>query len=291
MSKLNDNNMKKQFLKNMKTRYQKIHKLGLTFFLFIALLINLQAQVNNGSFETINATADLSGWTTFCGSSYVSSFQDAAPGGGMWCAQIMSGNTQGCYPAYVYQVIPDMKNGEIWRIDGWVRSSWLSIGISLGVVSSNTFTTLSASNTTLTTWTFLSVEDTIVLSPGDSAAIFLNPGMVGGPAAGGFSYFDLITARKTGNATGIFTPIESKSIPINGFPNPFNSSTTIKFDNKRNELHNLIIYNSYGQLVRTVNNINTEEAVIERKSLPIGLYFLQLSVDGEIRASGKLVVE
>ncbi|MBL4755296.1 MAG: hypothetical protein JKY52_17085, partial [Flavobacteriales bacterium] len=104
----------------MKTLNRLPVKLGLTIFLSLTLLLNLQAQVTNGSFETIDNLADVSGWTAIC-TTVIGSIQDAAPGGGMWCAQTNSGNTQGCFPGYTYQVISAINDGERWKLEGWAR--------------------------------------------------------------------------------------------------------------------------------------------------------------------------
>lgn len=74
------------------------------------------------------------------------------------------------------------------------------------------------------------------------------------------------------------------------FPNPLITSTTIEFQNKNNEKHTLIIYNSTGQLVRKIEHITTGSVIIERENLKNGLYFFQLMNDHQSVGEGKLIV-
>lgn len=60
------------------------------------------------------------------------------------------------------------------------------------------------------------------------------------------------------------------------FPNPSNTSTTIQFQNPKNENHTLIIYNATGQLVQKIGNITGTEVKVESINLPSGFYFFQL---------------
>ncbi len=75
------------------------------------------------------------------------------------------------------------------------------------------------------------------------------------------------------------------------YPNPFNGSTTVQFENSGKENCSLTLYNTYGQIVRIINNITTDKIEIERNNLSCGLYFLQLRMDDTIRVEGKLVIE
>jgi hypothetical protein len=76
------------------------------------------------------------------------------------------------------------------------------------------------------------------------------------------------------------------------FPNPFSERTTLLFPvsgNTRNAL--LLIYDILGNKVRIMNVINSGEAIIERGNLQPGVYFYQLSCDGKMITSGKLIIE
>jgi len=75
------------------------------------------------------------------------------------------------------------------------------------------------------------------------------------------------------------------------YPNPFTKSTTIKFENPEKDNCRLTIYNTFGQIIRIINNITTDKIVMERKSMVNGLYFFQLRTDRKIQSAGKLIVE
>jgi hypothetical protein len=79
-------------------------------------------------------------------------------------------------------------------------------------------------------------------------------------------------------------------------PNPFSSSTTLHTD-KVFENATLIVYNSLGQQVKQIKNINGQTITLQRDNLPSGLYFIRLitpSPEGEGRAevvaTDKLVI-
>jgi len=74
------------------------------------------------------------------------------------------------------------------------------------------------------------------------------------------------------------------------YPNPLNDYTTLEFYNPQKEIHILKLYNTQGQLVRTISNITTKKIRIERKNLAAGLYFYQLLKESEIHYSGKLLI-
>ena len=75
------------------------------------------------------------------------------------------------------------------------------------------------------------------------------------------------------------------------YPNPFKDQTTIEFHNLKHENHTMAVYDTQGRLVRTIANISTNQAIIERNNPTSGLYFFQLQTGGQLRASGKLRIE
>lgn len=79
--------------------------------------------------------------------------------------------------------------------------------------------------------------------------------------------------------------------PVSIFPNPSNSTATIKFPNPVNENHTLLIYNSSGQTVQKTENITGTEIKVESRDLKSGLYFFQLRKNSGITGQGKFVVE
>ena len=82
---------------------------------------------------------------------------------------------------------------------------------------------------------------------------------------------------------------EMNSVSI--YPNPFSTSTTIEFDNEKNEAYSLLIYNTTGQLVRKIDNITTGKIIVARENLTRGFYVFHLMNKTARVGKGKLIVE
>jgi hypothetical protein len=73
------------------------------------------------------------------------------------------------------------------------------------------------------------------------------------------------------------------------YPNPFTTQTVLQTEtNLQNAT--LILYNSSGQQVRSINNINGQTITLMREDLSVGCYFVQIMENGIITASAKLIV-
>jgi hypothetical protein len=72
------------------------------------------------------------------------------------------------------------------------------------------------------------------------------------------------------------------------FPNPFNTSATIRFGSILNGAQ-LEVYNAVGQLQRSLD-FSGEQVEVERGGLNCGLYFFVAKQDGTKIATGKLIV-
>lgn len=83
-------------------------------------------------------------------------------------------------------------------------------------------------------------------------------------------------------------PIESDLLI---FPNPFNDFVSIQFDNQKNKLYSLRIYNAMGQKIQQFEKINENLKTIDSKNLERGIYLLQLIQDGVIVGQKKLIKE
>jgi hypothetical protein len=92
---------------------------------------------------------------------------------------------------------------------------------------------------------------------------------------------------------GIGVNDQEKSSRTTIFPNPFHSSARIipGFHSKCKKL-TFKIYNGLGALARDERIINSPSLIIERGSLPDGLYFYELIADNsEILSRGKFIIE
>ncbi len=75
------------------------------------------------------------------------------------------------------------------------------------------------------------------------------------------------------------------------FPNPFDQSATVEFDNPQHEDFDLMVYNPVGQLLLSIENIKSDHVKIERRNLADGIYFFRLQKEGELMATGKFILE
>ena len=72
-------------------------------------------------------------------------------------------------------------------------------------------------------------------------------------------------------------------------PNPFSETTILSTDQPlRNGT--LIVYNSFGQIVRQSDNLEGQSITFNRDNLPEGVYFLSLSDEGEMISVRKIIV-
>ncbi len=73
------------------------------------------------------------------------------------------------------------------------------------------------------------------------------------------------------------------------FPNPFSTLTTFQTD-KIFKGATLTVYNSYGQTVKQIKNINGQTITLHRDNLSSGLYFIRLTQDSKVITADKLVI-
>jgi len=86
--------------------------------------------------------------------------------------------------------------------------------------------------------------------------------------------------------TGVVDYHSSNRIQI--YPNPFNNSTTLLFNNPEGCSYSLYIMDLSGKLVRIVDNINSSRYVFEKGDMKEGFYFIELR--GPEIYKGKLIV-
>jgi murein DD-endopeptidase MepM/ murein hydrolase activator NlpD len=89
------------------------------------------------------------------------------------------------------------------------------------------------------------------------------------------------------NITGL-SGVKS-ALAISAYPNPFSFATTLQADKPFNEA-TLTVYNSLGQHVKKIININGQSITIHRDNLSSGLYYLQLTQGNQTIATDKLVI-
>ena len=80
------------------------------------------------------------------------------------------------------------------------------------------------------------------------------------------------------------------NLQVDIFPNPFNTSATLKIQGNHFDNLSLQIYNISGKLVQEQHALYNQ-ITIDRTDLISGMYFYRLEGDGELIGSGKIVVE
>ena len=252
------------------------------FFIFTVFLsyTTVSGQIVNGDFED-GLNPDLSNWEWSC---FAEPDSSTPPGGGYWSMKVWGGNTQGCFPGSSYQVIPFITNGQTFQLTGWAFAQTSSpVGLYLGKINSGVITIIAGDTTSSTSWTQLGVQSAFHLELGDTAIVLLNGGLTGGPSQG-YGYFDLINLQP---ATGINSLELQQSLKLS--PNPFNNQTTLRLNQSvRNA--SITISNSFGQVVRRIENINGHTIVLDRDNLKRGLYVMCLTENKKIIAQTKLFV-
>ena len=99
----------------------------------------------------------------------------------------------------------------------------------------------------------------------------------------------LIAVNLNCNITGIDNILQSANTSINIFPNPFSTQTTLQTENLLKSA-TLTVYNSFGQILKQINNISGQRITLHRDNLPLGLYFVRLTEENKTIAIGKLVI-
>ena len=75
------------------------------------------------------------------------------------------------------------------------------------------------------------------------------------------------------------------------YPNPTSDQSTLHFDNTKKEICTLTLYNQCGQIMRTINNITSDQVVIQKNDLTNGLYYFVLRTSDRVIVTGKLAVD
>lgn len=75
------------------------------------------------------------------------------------------------------------------------------------------------------------------------------------------------------------------------YPNPTSDQSTLQFDNAKKEICTLTLYDLRGQVMRTINNITSDQVVIQKNDLTNGLYYFVLRTSGRVIVTGKLAVD
>jgi hypothetical protein len=99
-----------------------------------------------------------------------------------------------------------------------------------------------------------------------------------------YIYFDFNPAVVTNTTLNTLVDTIPVGLPANIsnrrvwlYPNPFNQSATLTYDNPNAELHQLIVSDVTGKQVQAAQNSTSNSMVIERQKLSKGIYFYRLT--------------
>lgn len=78
---------------------------------------------------------------------------------------------------------------------------------------------------------------------------------------------------------------------ISVHPNPFSDFTILDFDFLPENNYSIALFNSVGQLMKSIDNIDAGNVIIRKENLKSGFYFLQLRRNNEVMGYSKVVIE
>lgn len=216
--------------------------------LLVGALVNclpLAAQVVNGSFEQAGQFS-LAGWEWTC--STPAPVVGGAPAAGDWAVSKEAGQTQGCFPSYLYQRLPGYANGQVLDMGAWLRCdggpACLGAFMGLGRINGGAIGLEENTGTSDTSWTYVMFSDTVELGTGDTLLLVFNSGMIGGPIQPGTGQFDDVSIS-------VAQGLEETSRPVVfHYPEPATDVLRVSVD--RGDVRGVRILDAQGRLVQRV---------------------------------------
>ncbi len=105
----------------------------------------------------------------------------------------------------------------------------------------------------------------------------------GTPADGTIYRFSNLTTGNDGDQP------EKRQVKV--FPNPVQQFATVRISHSMLNHAELLLYDTFGRIVKTVRNIQANEFTVDCTDLVRGVYLYQLTEQGKFITTGKLVVE
>ncbi len=236
------------------------------------------AQLVNGSFES-DGNWDFSAWTATCGSPVP---LPGAPGFGDFGAGVQHGESNGCGGSFLYQLVPQIHDGETWTLSGWCFNFLFNvsdpyIGFRMGVkhadatFSYNTPALMSSGN-----WTHLNVTNSFTLVPGDTAYVMCDAGTVSGMGGTNYAVFDGL------ELTSLSTGVDALGMPTAAcFPDPAQERLWVDVP-VRPERLNIIDATGREHVLGTFHH-NGASLEVDVSSIPPGLCVMRIETATGIR--------
>jgi len=110
----------------------------------------------------------------------------------------------------------------------------------------------------------------------------------GFPTASGTLYIDNVYFSKPSQTTGLNELKSEASLDV--YPNPNTGFVTLKLDHPTSQVSQVYVYNLVGELVKTINTIESDYTTIDLSDLSNGFYQLKLNSENTT-LSKKIVVQ
>lgn len=113
------------------------------------------------------------------------------------------------------------------------------------------------------------------------------------------SFYNIKLHEYSGN-DGIDTLVNTTHIGVNNnknekkieiSPNPFNEAATVTFSNPNLDCFTFKMFDCFGSLIKTIDNINSNSFQLYRKNLNAGFYYFNLYNSEKNHYSGKLLIQ
>lgn len=161
---------------------------------------------------------------------------------------------------------------------------------SLGIGTQNQFTASKTLSDTTSVWKQFTFTDTLTTQTSDTITVRLSAGIC--DYCINRVYFDYIELTVTDTLTSIDHIDQFDNEKVKIYPNPSTENFMIEFTDGKNENRTLTIYNSTGQLIKTIKT-NKNIVTIDNEHITSGLYFYQIqrATDKRLIGQGKFIIQ
>ena len=143
--------------------------------------------------------------------------------------------------------------------------------IALATISNGLFIWDSAIGASGFDWSYVYINDTVHASPGDTAVVLLNAGVLAGPAFGG-GWFDAIDLQP-------FGPQSVGEIPIS-LHQYLDESMVLHVSCGERAIRKLSLFDATGRALPAPMNLTGPVSTIDTRCLIRGIYIVRASTDG-----------
>ena len=291
---------KKEIRRDMRT-------LTMTIFLLANTIIGQgQNLISNWTFEGDTFAMKCNDWYDGCGNELTIScdttlycqvtFKEESPIPSQW--EVWSLLLDAGFPqeGFAETYITGQSGTMIYQLKYWIKSDTTlqgdnSTGLaSIGLGTQSQFTASKTISDTASNWKQITLTDTLTTLSTDTITVRLSAGIC--DFCINTVYFDRIELTIIDTLTSINDLDQLGNINIKVYPNPSADNVTIEITSSKNANRTLTIYNSTGQLIKTIKT-NKNIVTIDNEHISSGLYFYQIqsTVDKIEIGQGKFIIQ